>query len=69
MTGLTEYLPAWLAWPSSALSTLAALTGSGLMLHAAAFASVASALWAGVAFVVAGVLWFVADFATANRRR
>lgn len=68
MTRFVEHLPAWLAWPASALSTLAALAGSGLMLHAAAFGSVPSALWAGLAFVVAGASWFLADLATTNRR-
>ncbi len=68
VTRLTELVPSWLAWPASALSTLGALTGSGLMLHAAAFGSVWSAVWAAAAFGGAGILWFVADAATTGRR-
>jgi hypothetical protein len=65
---IAQLVPGWLAWPSSALSTLAALVGSGLVLHAAAFGSVWSAVWAGVAFALAAVLWFLADIATSGRR-
>lgn len=68
MTRLIENLPAWIAWPASLLSTLGALAGSALMLHAAAFGSVASAAWAGLAFSCAAALWFLADLATTNRR-
>ena len=65
---ITELIPGWLAWPSSVLSTLAALAGSGFMLHAAAFGSVWSVVWAAVAFGVAAALWFLADIATSGRR-
>jgi hypothetical protein len=68
VTRLTEWIPSWAAWPASALSTLAAVAGSGLVLHAAAFGSVRSAAWAALAFVAAALLWFVADVATAGRR-
>jgi hypothetical protein len=68
VTRITERLPSWLAWPASALSTLAAVAGSGFVLHAAAFGSVWSAAWAAAAFATAAVLWFLADLATAGRR-
>ncbi len=60
-------IPGWLAWPMSALSTIAAFVGAGLVLAAAAFGSIRAAAWGGIAFLVAAVAWHVADFARANR--
>jgi hypothetical protein len=67
MQRVLNSIPYWLAWPAGALSTLAALGGSALVLHAAAFGVVASAVWAAVAFMGAAAFWFVADVASTNR--
>lgn len=67
MFTITQYVPHWLAWPASALSTLGAIAGSGLVFHSAAFGEVTTAIWGGVAFAVAAVFWFVADVAAGNR--
>jgi Flp pilus assembly protein TadB len=64
---LGERVPHALAWPLSALSTVAAFAGSALFFHAAAFGRPWSAIWGGVLLVAAGVLWYVADIAAANR--
>lgn len=60
-------VPHWLGWPMSALSTLTALAGAGLLFAAAAFASIAAAIWGGIAFLIAAITWHVADIAEANR--
>ena len=64
---ITNLVPHWLGWPMSAIITLAAFTGAGLLFAAAAFASIAAAIWGGVAFLVAAITWHVADIAEANR--
>lgn len=64
---ITDYVPHWLSWPASTLSTLAAVAGAGLVLHSAAFGEVGSAIWSGISFAVAAVLWYVADVAASNR--
>lgn len=64
---LTEKVPPGLAWPLSALSTIAAFAGSALFFHAAAFGRPASAIWGGALLVAAGLLWYVADIAASNR--
>ncbi len=64
---ISNLVPHWLGWPMSALSTLTAFTGAGLLFAAAAFASIAAAVWGGVAFGVAAITWHVADIAEANR--
>ena len=51
----------------SALSTLAAFTGAGLVFAAAALGSVRAAIWAGIAFGAAAILWHLADYAAGNR--
>jgi hypothetical protein len=51
----------------SALSTLSALVGAGLFFSSAAFADYALAIWGGIAFVAAGLLWYVGDMAASNR--
>ncbi len=67
MNPLAEYLPPWLAWPLSALSTVAALAGAVLLFFAAALGEYAPAVWGGVVFVAAGALWYLADMAASNR--
>ncbi len=64
---ISNLVPHWLGWPMSALSTLTAFTGAGLLFAAAAFASIAAAVWGGFAFLVAAITWHVADIAEANR--
>lgn len=60
---LVRLLPPWLAWPMSALSTLAGFVGAGLILFAAATGSVPAAVWAGVSFLAAAIFWHIAEFA------
>jgi hypothetical protein len=69
MEQITRYLPHWLAWPVSLISTLAALTGAGLAFYGAAFGDGALSpfVWGGVAFAGAALLWYVADIAASNR--
>ena len=67
MHTFAEYVPDWLAWPMSALSTLSALAGAGLFFTSAAFADYTLAIWGGIAFVAAGLLWYVGDMAASNR--
>lgn len=67
MERLPTLIPYWLAWPMSALSTLAGFVGAGLLFAAAALGSVSAAVWGGIAFLAAAVTWHVADFAQANR--
>ena len=64
---LIELVPSWLAWPMSALSTLAAFAGAGLVFAAASLGSVRAAIWAGIAFGAAAILWHLADYAAGNR--
>jgi hypothetical protein len=64
---LTEMVPHALAWPLSVLSTLTAFAGAALFFHAAAFGQPSSAILGGVLLVGAGVLWYLADYAAANR--
>lgn len=64
---VVELIPPSLAWPLSALSSLAALGASALVFHAAAFGQPTSAIWGGIVFAVAGGLWYLSDLAGANR--
>jgi multisubunit Na+/H+ antiporter MnhE subunit len=64
---IARYIPHWLAWPVSLLSTVVALTGCGLIFWAAADGEYTPAVWAAGAFVGAGVLWYLADMAASNR--
>lgn len=59
-------IPGWLAWPLSAASTLTALGGAALTFLAAASGSIAAAVWGVITFVVAGALWYAADYAQHN---
>lgn len=64
---IARLIPHGLAWPLSALSTLAGFTGAALVFAAAALGSITAAIWAGVAFVAAALLWHLSDYAQANR--
>jgi hypothetical protein len=70
MQYIARYIPHWLAWPVNLLSTLAAFAGAGLVFYAAAFGDgdYAGVVWGGIAFVVAAVLWHIADMASGNRK-
>jgi hypothetical protein len=61
---LARMVPGALAWPLSAASTLAGLAGAGFVLWAAATGSITAAIWSGVCFVGASVLWYLAEFAS-----
>lgn len=69
MERITEYLPHWLAWPVSLLSTAAAIAGAGLVFYGAAFGDGALPhfVWGGACFVAAGLLWWLSDLASTNR--
>lgn len=56
-------LPDWMAWPASALSTLFGFVGAGLILWAATYGHIAAAIWSAGSFVLAGILWHVAELA------
>ncbi len=64
---VVRFIPHGLAWPLSALSTLAGFAGAALVFAAAALGSIMAAVWAGVAFAAAAVLWHLSDYAEANR--
>jgi hypothetical protein len=64
---VTAMVPGWLAWPASALSTAAAAAGAVFMFFAAMDGEWSPVYWAGFFFVIAAVLWHVADIAAANR--
>jgi len=67
MENLTEYIPHWLAWPLSALAMIAGLAGAVLFFFSAALGEYTPAIWGGVAFVGAGILWYGGDMAASNR--
>jgi len=60
---IAALLPTWLGWPMSALSTAVGFAGAGLVLWAASTGSIAAAIWSGVCFLSAAVLWHLAEFA------
>ena len=64
---VTDMVPGWLAWPASALSTMSAGGAAVFMFFAAMDGEWSPVYWAGFFFVVAAVLWHVADIAAANR--
>jgi hypothetical protein len=63
-----QYLPHWLVWPVNLLSIVSALTGAGLVFYGAGFGdgSLAAFVWGGIAFVIAALLWWVADLASSH---
>jgi hypothetical protein len=69
MNRIARYIPHWLAWPVNLLSTLTALGGAALIFYGAAFADgdLKPFIWGGIVFVIAAVLWHIADMAAANR--
>ncbi|MEE9299374.1 MAG: hypothetical protein V3V29_10130 [Acidimicrobiia bacterium] len=60
-------IPNSLAWPLSALSTLAGFAGAALLFTAAALGSITAASWSAVAFAAAAVFWHLSDYAESNR--
>ena len=62
---MQNLIPKWPARPASILSILAALTGSGLIFWSAASGDYWWAIWGGVAFACAALLWYLADYAAA----
>jgi len=60
---IQDLIPEWLGRPASVLSTLAALAGAGFVFWAAVTGGYWWAIWGVVAFVVAGGLWYLADYA------
>jgi hypothetical protein len=61
-----DRLPSWLAVPVGALGIVAAITGSGLVFWATIFGSYVAAAVGAVAFFVAALFWYVADFAASG---
>lgn len=57
------HIPPWAARPAAVLSTLAALAGSVLVFLAAATGDYWWAIWGGLVFVAAGLLWYAGDLA------
>ena len=57
------HIPPWAARPAAVLSTLAALAGSALVFLAAATGDLWWAIWGGVAFISAALLWYAGDLA------
>jgi hypothetical protein len=64
---VTAMVPGWLAWPASALSTAAAAGAAIFVFFGAMNGDWSPVYWAGFFFVIAAVLWHVADIASANR--
>ena len=60
---MQNLIPQWLTRPATALSTMAALAGAGLILWAAVTGAYWWAVWGVVSFIGAGLLWYVADYA------
>jgi multisubunit Na+/H+ antiporter MnhE subunit len=54
-------IPHWLAWPILALSTLIATAGALLVFYAAANGEYTPAVLAVGVYVVAAILWYLAD--------
>ena len=69
MNRITQYIPHWLAWPVSLLSTMAAIAGAAFIFYGSGFGDgeLEPFVRAAIAFAVSGGLWFVADMASSNR--
>lgn len=69
MNHIARFIPHWLAWPVNLLSTLTAFAGAGFVFYATAFGNGGydPIVWAALAFVIAAVLWHIADMASGNR--
>ena len=62
---MQHLIPQWLSRPAAVLSTLAALTGSGLIFWSAVTGGYWWAIWGASSFVGAALLWHVTDYAAA----
>jgi hypothetical protein len=62
---MSFHIPPWAARPAAVLSILAALAGSVLVFVAAATGGYWWAIWGGVAFAAAALLWYAGDLAAA----
>jgi dolichol kinase len=60
---IAALIPGWLGHPLSVASTITAFVAAGLILWSASTGSVAPAVWAGACFVLAALLWYLAEFA------
>jgi len=58
---MRQLIPDWLARPAAVLSGLAALAGAAMVFWAAVTGDYWWAVWAGLAFGGAGLLWHLAD--------
>ena len=69
MNRIIQYIPYWLAWPVSLLSTVAAVAGAAFVFYGAGFGDgeLEPFVRAAIAFAASGVLWFFADMASSNR--
>jgi protein-S-isoprenylcysteine O-methyltransferase Ste14 len=65
---MPQHIPLWMARPAAALSTVAALAGSAGLFLAAATGDYWWAVWSGVCFVGAALLWFLGDLAATSDR-
>jgi hypothetical protein len=63
---MQDRIPRWLDRPAATLSTLAAVAGAALVFWSAVSGNYWWAVWAGVVFAGAGLLWHVADLAAAG---
>jgi hypothetical protein len=63
---MTERIPHALARPAAVLSTLAALAGAALVFWAAVTGDYWWAVWGGIAFAGAALLWYLGDLAAAS---
>lgn len=57
------YIPPWATRPAAVLSTLAALAGSAFIFWAAVTGDYWWAVWGGVSFAGAALLWHLSDLA------
>lgn len=60
---MSQRIPSWVARPAAALSTLAALAGSAMILLAASTGDYWWAIWGGACFAGAALLWYLGDLA------
>jgi hypothetical protein len=60
------HIPHALARPAAVISTLAALAGAALVFWAAVTGDYWWAIWGGIAFAAAALVWYVGDLAAAG---
>jgi len=63
---MPDRIPQQAARPAAVLSTLAALAGSAFIFWAAATGDYWWAVWGGVSFAAAALLWYLSDLAAAT---